>query len=123
MKYTVCVDDNFHYMDEEERYSLGEFETLEAAIDACKNNVDDFLLEHYKPRMSADDLCSGYKMFGEDPFIVGAETPVPFSAWGYAEKRSTEICNTLNRATEVANKRCAELRKESQWLTRLNGNI
>jgi hypothetical protein len=35
MSYTVLVDDNFHYMDKDERYTLGEFESLEAAIIAC----------------------------------------------------------------------------------------
>jgi hypothetical protein len=27
--YRVMVDDNFHYMDESERYTLGEFKTLD----------------------------------------------------------------------------------------------
>ncbi|HEX4077749.1 MAG TPA: hypothetical protein VHX61_02590 [Rhizomicrobium sp.] len=36
MTYTVFVDDNYHYMDASERYTLGEFETLKAAVDACK---------------------------------------------------------------------------------------
>jgi len=29
---TVYVDDNFHYMSEDDRYVLGEFETRETAI-------------------------------------------------------------------------------------------
>ena len=29
MTYKVFVDDNFHYMDESERYALGEYATLE----------------------------------------------------------------------------------------------
>lgn len=36
-KYEVYVDDNFHFMDESERYKLGAFETCEEAIAACKN--------------------------------------------------------------------------------------
>jgi hypothetical protein len=43
MRYTVLVDDNFHYMDKDERYSLGEFESLDAAIAVCKKIVDDCL--------------------------------------------------------------------------------
>ena len=32
MNYTVFVDDNFHYADEDERYKLGAFDTLDEAI-------------------------------------------------------------------------------------------
>ena len=28
MKYTLYIDDNFHYMDEDERYKAGEFSSL-----------------------------------------------------------------------------------------------
>ena len=98
MSYTVLVDDNFHYMNEDERYSLGEYETLDAAIRACRKLVDDFLLEHYKPGMSAVDLYGGYVSFGEDPFIIVASQPSPFSGWDYARQRCDEICqNESNR--------------------------
>jgi hypothetical protein len=40
MSYQVFVDDNFHYMEEEHRYLLGEFETLEAAEAACRRDVE-----------------------------------------------------------------------------------
>lgn len=40
-KFTVLVDDNYHYSDPDERYTLGEFDTLEAAIAACQTIVDD----------------------------------------------------------------------------------
>lgn len=36
MKYTVFVDDNFHYGEEEERYKLDEFDTCEETVAACK---------------------------------------------------------------------------------------
>jgi hypothetical protein len=35
-KYRIIVADNFHYMDESEHYTLGEFNTLETAIAACR---------------------------------------------------------------------------------------
>ena len=38
-KYIVEVDDNFHYMDESERYRLGEFDSCAAAIAACKQLI------------------------------------------------------------------------------------
>ena len=34
-KYKVMVDDNFHYMEEDERYQLGTFATAEEALAAC----------------------------------------------------------------------------------------
>jgi hypothetical protein len=39
------VDDNFHYMDDEDRYELGIFSTIEEAIAACKRIVDADLTE------------------------------------------------------------------------------
>ena len=39
MPFTVMVADNFHYVDEEETYKLGSFETLESAIDSSKNEA------------------------------------------------------------------------------------
>jgi hypothetical protein len=89
MSYKVFVDDNFHYMDEEHRYLLGEFDTFEAAVAACQQIVNEFLEEAYKPGMSANDLYKSYTGFGEDPFIVGAD--VRFSAWDYAKAQSARI--------------------------------
>ena len=52
-KYTVYVDDKFHYMDEDERYKLGEFEDCAAAIAACRRIVDEFLF----PIMASARTC------------------------------------------------------------------
>ena len=41
--YAVFVDDNFHYMNEDERYKDGNYATLEEAISKCQRIVDDFL--------------------------------------------------------------------------------
>jgi len=94
MRYRVLVDDNFHYMDESERYELGEFDTLEAAVAACKRIVDEFLISNYRPGMTAAELSAQYALFGEDPFVVypGQET-VPFSARDYAAERVEQICH------------------------------
>jgi hypothetical protein len=91
MKYTVFVDDNYHYMDEAARYIHGEFETLEAAVDAAKKIVDDNLLQYCEPGMSAELLYGQYTMFGNDPWISGAEDK-PFSAWEYAKARCEIMC-------------------------------
>jgi hypothetical protein len=34
--YKVFVDDNYHYMDEGERYAVGSYHLLEDAIEKCK---------------------------------------------------------------------------------------
>ena len=93
MPYTVFVDDNYHYMDECERYELGTFETLAAAIEVSKSIVDDYLATAHKAGMSARELFESYTMFGEDPYIVSsAVAGVPFSAWDYARERCDELC-------------------------------
>jgi hypothetical protein len=92
MAYTVVINENSHYMDKDESYTHGEFETLDAAIEACKKIVDEYLASEYSSGMSAKDLYSSYMMFGEDPWISGVEGR-PFSAWKYAEQRCTEICS------------------------------
>jgi hypothetical protein len=38
--YLVLVDDNYHYMDPDERWTLGRFATLDEAIAACRQLVD-----------------------------------------------------------------------------------
>ena len=91
MSYAVLVDDNYHYMDKDARYTHGEFETIEAAIAACRHIVDDYLKSAYEPGMTAEALYASYKSFGEDPWVSGPGD-VSFSAWTYAEQRCTEIC-------------------------------
>jgi len=93
MAFKVHVDDNFHYMDESERYEKGTYDSYDSAVAACKKIVDDNLLAAYKPGMSAKKLYEGYVCFGDDPWI----TPTPeesedFSAWEYAKKRCDELC-------------------------------
>jgi hypothetical protein len=91
-KYSVLVDDNFHYMDESERYSAGEFDTCADAIEKCKRIVDDFLLAGHKPSMTAKQLMEMYTSFGDDPFIVSQDPGCSFHAWDYARQRCEELC-------------------------------
>ena len=91
-KYAVFVDDNFHFMDESERYKLGEYDTCDEAVAVCKKIVDDFLNTGYKEGMSFKELYEGYTGFGEDPFIISDDESCFFSAWDYAKKRSVELC-------------------------------
>jgi hypothetical protein len=95
MPFRVLVDDNFHFMDESERYELGAFATLEEALTASCGIVDEFLLSAYKPGMTAQQLYFSYTSFGEDPFIIpdaSEETAVEFSAWDYAKRRCEVMC-------------------------------
>ncbi len=92
MSYTVYVDDNFNYMDESERYKLGEFETAEAAVAAAKRIVDEYLASAYEPGMTPAELNHSYVCFGEDPFIVPQDPDSKFSAWDYARARCDELC-------------------------------
>ena|SRR5688500_13460771 len=90
-KYTVIVDDNFHHMENGERYKLGEFDTCEAAIAACKKVVDDFLIPTYEPHHTQEELWKLYTTFGDDAFIVTEDPACRFSGWNYARERCREI--------------------------------
>jgi hypothetical protein len=89
------VDDNFHTMDEDERYEHCVYKTAEEAIAACREIVDRSLEHAYKPGISAEALYEFYVSFGDDPFVValdGADDNAKFSAWTYAKERSRVIC-------------------------------
>lgn len=89
--YEVYVDDNFHFMDEDERYKKGEYETEDEAIAVMKAIVDECIIPAYNanPTVSAESLYNGYTMFGDDPFCPMSR----FSSWDYAK----ELCNDLCR--------------------------
>jgi hypothetical protein len=97
MKYTVYVDDNFHYQDEGERYELGEFATFEEAAAAARKIVDEFLGQACKPGMTARQLYENYMRFGEDPFIIPNDPAGAFSAWDYARQRSAELAGPFEK--------------------------
>jgi hypothetical protein len=95
-RYKVMVDDNFHYMEEEERWEYGTFATTEQAIAACRKVVDGSLVAEYRPGITADRLYDRYTSFGDEPFVVapsGAVT-VAFSARDYARSRAESLCDT-----------------------------
>ena len=87
-RYIVYVDDNFHFLDEEERYKLGEYDSEEEAIEAARRIIDEFLIANYKPGMTTEELIDLYKTFGEEPWC----SQCAFSAWRYAEQRCKELC-------------------------------
>jgi hypothetical protein len=60
------VDDNFHLMDEEERYKLDDFAILEGAIAACRGLVDAFLKDETSVDSSAAERYRQYTSFRPD---------------------------------------------------------
>jgi hypothetical protein len=89
--YTVYVDDNFHYMDESERYKLGEFDDCASAVAACQKLVDEFLLQCVGENNSIEELHKSYTFFGEDPFILTDDPNCKFSARDYAARRVDQM--------------------------------
>lgn len=90
-RFSVFVDRRFNFMDESQRYLLGEFASYDAAAEACRKIIDDFLLAIVKPEMSAAELYAAYMAFGEDPIVSPEEGVEPFSASTYARFRCVEI--------------------------------
>lgn len=93
-KFTVFVDDNYHYQDETERYKLGEFESYEEAVRQAKKIVDEFLGSDPQKGKTSDTLLSEYKRYGEDPWITPEPEGQHFSAWSYAEERCKILCKS-----------------------------
>lgn len=91
-KYIVWVDDNFHYQDETERYKLGAFDVYESAVREAKKIVDEFLSKALSSTITAEQLFSDYKQYGEDPWITPEPEGSHFSAWEYAEQQSKILC-------------------------------
>ena len=89
-KYTVYVDDNFHSGDPAERYRLGEYDSREEALDACRQKVDEYFERIVKGRYSFKELWEGYILYGEDPFISSDPQEDRFSAWEYARQKCLE---------------------------------
>jgi len=95
--YRVMIDDNFHYMDGDERVEYGSFATAAEAIAESERLVDASLTGLQRPGMTVEQLLAQYHSFGEDPFVLappGADT-VRFSAWDYAARRATELTEQL----------------------------
>jgi hypothetical protein len=110
--YKVMIDDNFHYMETDERWEYGTYSTAEEALAACQRLVDESLLEEYREGATAEQLFVRYTSFGDEPFVVAAEDApkVEFSARAYAEQRARELTapgpeSYQRRQTVLAGKR------------------
>jgi len=85
-RYTVMIDDNFHYMDEDHRYKCGEFSTYEKAVAACKKIVDEELRDMLKQGVRPEELSSTWSLYGSDPYIIGGSSR--FSARDYVTEKT-----------------------------------
>jgi hypothetical protein len=97
-RYCVLVDDNFHYMNADERRQAGVYETVDKALAVCRRIVDRSVKQMYRRGMSAKDLYESYVTFGEDPFIQVLDVEddrAEFSAWNYAKERCQAISGQL----------------------------
>ena len=91
MAFTVLVDDNFHYMDEDERETHGVFATFAEAEAVAREIVERSVRAQYRPGMSAEQLWDRYTDFGDDPFIRPEPPGRHFSAWDYAKGFSARL--------------------------------
>ncbi|MEX1111656.1 MAG: hypothetical protein WEB31_07635 [Chthoniobacterales bacterium] len=83
--FTVEVDDNFHFMNEDERWTAGTYGSLREALGKCLQIVGQDHLQGYQANMTATELYESYTMMGDDPFIAGPMKTM-FSAWDYAQQ-------------------------------------
>ena len=86
-KYRVIVRDHFHYMDEDETYVDGEYDTIDEAITASQKIIDDYLVSRLNQGFSAEELYDDYMSFGDDPSIQGAD----WSAVNYARAKAEQL--------------------------------
>lgn len=89
--FTVFVDDNFHYMDQEHRYRHGAFATWDKAVAACQKLIDAELRDFLEQGIEPEALSATWALYGSDPFIVATDdgTAGParrFSARDYVAK-------------------------------------
>ena len=85
--YKVWIDDNFHFMDEDERVFHGEFDTPTQAIVACQKIVDANIESITEDETDPDKAYESYVCFGDDPWIQG----IDFSAFEYAKLKIQEV--------------------------------
>lgn len=79
-KYIVKVDDNYHSGSMEGTYEAGSFDTLDEALNLCKELTTKSLESFYKSGITPSELHAQWLIFGEDPFVYTGEGDVPFSA-------------------------------------------
>jgi len=100
-KYSVCIDDNYHYMDESARATVASYDSLEKALEKCKKITIRSLTSFYEEGITPEKLSAQWSMFGDDPFIIGGDGSVPFSARNFI---TTELCNEIIESAKTTGK-------------------
>lgn len=97
-KYCLRIYDNYHFMDEEEAYNSGSYDTYEEAVVAAKIRIDDGIAYDLEFGIKPEELYLYFSLFGESPVVIPNDPKVveAFSAYDYARTRAEEICNELN---------------------------
>jgi hypothetical protein len=91
-QFKIFVDDNYHYMDKSERYAAGSYDSLEDAVNNCKELTIRSLKDLYEKGITPEKLNTQWLMFGEDPYVFGGDGAVPFSARKFV---SIELCKEI----------------------------
>ena len=103
-KYTVKVDDNFHLMDETERYDDKSYSSLKEAIERCEEITIESLKDLYKQKegIDAKKLLDHWLAFGADPFVYTGKGEMPFSTREFVTE---ELCAKVikNTKTDIYN--------------------
>lgn len=120
-KFKVRIHELFHFADESEMYTWGEYDTLTEAVAECKRIIDDQLPKAYKEGLTPEKLYEGFMMFGDEPYILA---PTDYT-WGpddedinaisYFKARACEICGQPPGALD----RLSKLRKDpkrAKWI-------
>lgn len=89
-QWFLKVYDNAHYQDEDETSTRGPYPSVSHAIRAAREIVDASLRSEKAQARSAADLLQRYKVYGEDPMVIGPDAP-QFSAWTYAAARAAQM--------------------------------
>lgn len=97
--YSVFIENNANYSNEDERYRLETYDDCQTALDFCRRKVDNFLIRHFKKGQTARELYDDYTTFGDNLSIVSNKSPqdCTFKAWEYAEERAKEIVKAYEK--------------------------
>ena len=95
MTYFVEVLKNVHGGEGDVRH-IGDYESLEAAVEASQFLIDKFLIANYRYGMTVADLFAKYQKNGDVPFIFSDGDKTinvgGFNHFKYAMTKCTEIC-------------------------------
>ena len=69
-KFQVIVEDNYHYMEDDDRRVVGTFDTYEKALAAARKIVTNSVKHCAEDKRDAGEIHACYVMFGEDAWIL-----------------------------------------------------